>query len=54
MTGQQAYEADLITRPTYHDGRPRRQWSELSEVAQWSWNKNPYPLPCAAVNAGSN
>lgn len=52
--GRAAYEADLLERPNYHDGKARRQWNELSAIAQWSWEKNPYPLPCAPQNAGSN
>jgi hypothetical protein len=52
--GQIAYEADVRERPNYHDGTPRRKWHELSEVAQWSWNKSPCPLPCAPENAGDN
>lgn len=52
--GQRAYEADLLRWPNYHDGKPRRAWSQLSEIARWSWEKNPYPLPCAPEDVGSN
>lgn len=52
--GQRAYEADLIERPFYHDGKPRRTWDQLHDIGRWSWEKNPYPLPCAPVDAGSN
>lgn len=38
-TGQQAYEADVAVRPLYHDGAPRSTWANLSEIAQWSWNR---------------
>ncbi|MCK9987767.1 MAG: hypothetical protein AzoDbin1_04239 [Azoarcus sp.] len=39
--GQLAYERDLERQPKYQDGGRRRTWNELSEVAQWSWNRNP-------------
>lgn len=52
--GQQAYERDLIERPRYHDGGPRRAWEQLSDVARWSWEKSPYPLPCAPGDGGGN
>lgn len=35
--GRVEYERDVAARPTYHDGRPRRQWHELDSVARWSW-----------------
>lgn len=41
MTGQQAYEADLQRQPLYHDGTPRKSWDQLSDIARWSWNRNP-------------
>lgn len=36
--GQILYEADLVRRPNYHDGAPRKQWHELDSLMQWSWN----------------
>ncbi len=41
--GQLAYEQDVIRKPFYHDGTRRRPWEALSEVAQYSWEKNPTP-----------
>lgn len=41
--GQLAYEQDLQRKPTYHDGSTRKQWAELPEYAQWSWERNPTP-----------
>jgi len=35
--GQSAYEHDLMRRPTYHDGTPRKPWELLSKVAKQSW-----------------
>jgi hypothetical protein len=37
--GQLDYERDVARRPTYHDGRPRATWDELSDIARWSWEK---------------
>ena len=37
--GQLDYEADVAKRPTYHDGRPRKTWEQLCDVARWSWNR---------------
>jgi hypothetical protein len=34
--GQRAYERDLIERPHYHDGKPRRSWDQLSDLARWA------------------
>lgn len=31
------YEADRKTRPTYHDGTPRKRWDQLTEIARQSW-----------------
>lgn len=39
--GQQAYERDLARRPRYHDGTPRVSWERLSDIARWSWERNP-------------
>jgi hypothetical protein len=47
--GRAAYEADVRERPNYHDGKPRPSWNALSDIAQWSWEKSPYPLPCAPI-----
>lgn len=41
LTGQEAYEIDIIREPFYHDGKPRKQWHQLGPVEQWSWNRNP-------------
>jgi hypothetical protein len=41
--GQLAYEADLVARPFYEDGAPRRSWHDLPDHAQWSWERNPTP-----------
>lgn len=35
--GQMAYEADVAKYPTYHDGRPRKKWSQLSKLAKSRW-----------------
>ena len=37
--GQELYEADVVRRPTYHDGTPRKPWRELGAVEQWSWRR---------------
>jgi len=44
--GQLAYERDLEHEPNYNFANhgtdaPRPAWHELSEVARWSWEKNP-------------
>jgi hypothetical protein len=49
--GRAAYEADIKQRPNYQDGGPRPSWERLSYIAQWSWEKSPYPLPCAPENS---
>lgn len=38
--GEIAYEADTRRRSTYHDGTPRKKWSELSEIARCSWEQH--------------
>lgn len=43
MTAREAYEEDVRRKPTYHDGTPRKAWSELGEVEQWTWKRNPTP-----------
>lgn len=35
--GQAAYEADVAKYPYYHDGKPRRKWSQLSKLAKSRW-----------------
>ena len=35
--GQLAYEADVAKYPHYHDGRPRKKWSQLSKLAKSRW-----------------
>jgi hypothetical protein len=38
--GQAAYEMDLEKQPMYSDGTSKRpSWDDLSEIAQWSWNR---------------
>lgn len=37
--GQLRYEADLIHRPTYHDGSKRRAWNELPDYAKRQWER---------------
>jgi len=37
--GKADYEADVRKQPTYHDGAARPTWEQLSELAQWSWNR---------------
>ena len=41
--GRMAYEEDVRGKPHYHDGTPRRTWEQLSEIARWSWERNPRP-----------
>lgn len=31
------YEADVLARPTYHDGSPRKRWVELGTIERASW-----------------
>jgi len=40
MTKAQAeYEADVAKHPNYHDGTPRKAWSDLGSIEQWSWGR---------------
>lgn len=39
LYGKAAYDADIASRPTYHDGTPRKPWEDLCPVARQSWNK---------------
>lgn len=41
--GQLAYESELIRAPLYHDGAPRKTWTQLPDYAKWSWERNPTP-----------
>lgn len=50
--GQIAYEHDVGRNPYYSDGAPRREWHELPEWSQWSWERGPLveaPTPSADV-----
>lgn len=40
-----AYEEDVRRRPTYHDGKPRRAWEELSIGSRWLWRVKLTPQP---------
>lgn len=53
MLGQELYEADVAVRPTYHDGTPRKQWSELGKIEQWSWRRE-QNIRDVAIRAGAN
>lgn len=39
--GQSAYEEDVRRRPHYDGGAKRPEWAELSDVARWSWDRDP-------------
>lgn len=41
--GQIAYEEDVRFTPTYDHGIPRHSWDQLSEIARWSWERQPEP-----------
>lgn len=41
--GQRVYEHELLAKPLYDDGTPRKPWAALSDVARWSWERNPSP-----------
>lgn len=43
--GQLAYERDVARFPRYYDGVSRPTWNRLSEVARWSWERNPVDRP---------
>lgn len=45
MTGKEAYEEDVKSRPSYHDGSHRKTWKQLGAVEQWTWERNPGPRP---------
>ena len=38
-----AFECDLLRRPNYHDGAPRRTWEQLGEPERGTWRRNPTP-----------
>ncbi len=38
-----AYREDCRNHPNYHDGTPRKAWSDLSNAARETWIKNPTP-----------
>jgi hypothetical protein len=37
--GKAAYERDVKSRPTYHDGTPRKAWEDLCNTSKWSWER---------------
>jgi hypothetical protein len=37
--GRALYNADLIRRPTYHTGEPRKTWDELRDHERNTWAK---------------
>lgn len=39
--GRVAYEAAVRARPTYHDGMPRKAWSQLGQAERWTWIREP-------------
>jgi len=41
--GQHAYEAELVTFPTYENGTARKAWEDLPDYAKQSWEKKPAP-----------
>lgn len=41
--GEAAYIEDVRRCPNYHDGQPRKAWSQLAPLARASWEKNPTP-----------
>ncbi|HEY0684708.1 MAG TPA: hypothetical protein VGD45_20395 [Steroidobacter sp.] len=41
--GQIAYEQELLVKPNYHDGTPRKAWDQLKDFAQISWEQDPTP-----------
>ena len=41
MTGKEAYEDDVKRDPIYQDGNRRLAWEQLTELARWSWDRNP-------------
>lgn len=44
MTGREAYEEDVRRCPNYGaSGGPRRQWHQLEDYIQASWNRKPTP-----------
>jgi len=47
--GQIGYEADCAADPAYPGGGTRKAWAQLSEIAQWSWERNPTPRKAYAA-----
>ncbi len=41
--GRIAYEADVASQPTYHDGGQRKTWGQLGDIERLSWERNPTP-----------
>ena len=41
--GQRAYETELLARPNYDSGKPRKKWNDLSAWVQSTWEHNPIP-----------
>lgn len=37
MSGRELYEADLMDRPNYHDGSPRKTWDQLGVSERQTW-----------------
>ena len=33
------YEADLVKRPVYEDGSPRKKWEDLNKIEICSWRR---------------
>ena len=53
-TPREAYEEDCRRQPLYHDGGVRPSWERLSDVAKWSWVKNPTPRKAlSAIHAAT-
>lgn len=51
--GRAAYEADVADYPHYPDGTPRRTWDQLSEIARWSWERDPTPTTASRGETGA-
>lgn len=42
--GQIAYEEDVLRRPTYDSGLPRKPWDKLANWAQTEWEMIGLPV----------